>query len=203
MSPKPNLVFVPGSWHGPECYSKVVALLEPQGFNSAIQGFTSASAKGRVVGMVYMATGFNPAGVKMSFLGGLGGKPPPLWKMNEETGFAEIVVDSREMFYNNLPEDEGNALVAKLRKQSLASLTEASELAYAGWMDVPVWYLATVQDKGLPVEAQRMFVQMAKDAGGDVTLEEADSSHSVMLSKPKETAEFIVRAVAAFEGKKE
>src|ERR1022692_3632099 len=35
--------------------------------------------------------------------------------------------------------------------------------------DLPVWYLATTEDKALPFEAQKYFVQTAKDAGGDVT----------------------------------
>jgi hypothetical protein len=35
-------------------------------------------------------------------------------------------------------------------------------------------------------------------AGGDITLKEIASSHSPMLSKPKETTDFILEAVAAF-----
>lgn len=43
------------------------------------------------------------------------------------------------------------------------ALAEGGEHAYAGWKDVPVWYLATIEDKGLPFEAQRYFVQAAKE----------------------------------------
>jgi pimeloyl-ACP methyl ester carboxylesterase len=75
---------------------------------------------------------------------------------------------------------------------------EGGEHSYSDWMDVPVWYLATTEDKALPVQAQRMFVQSAKDAGADVTLREVASSHSPMLSKPKETVDFILEAVAYF-----
>ncbi|KAF2805394.1 alpha/beta-hydrolase [Mytilinidion resinicola] len=252
---KPTLVFVPGSWHDPSCYSKVIALLEPQSFksvvvdlpttqsdrsknlsddivaaktaieaeiiaghdvvvivwsygsvvgSSAIQGFTRPKGeegkgeRGHVIGMVYMATGFNPTGV--SFLGAFGGKPPPIWNLNEETGFVDLAVDPKDLFYHDIPDEEAKALIAQLRPQTVASLTEVSDLAYSGWLDVPVFYLATIEDKGLPIEAQRMFVQMAKDAGAEVTIEEAQSSHSVMLSQPKQTAEFIVKAVKAFEG---
>jgi hypothetical protein len=39
---------------------------------------------------------------------------------------------------------------------------------------------------------------VAKDAGADVTLREITSSHSPMLSKPKETADFILDAVKVF-----
>ena len=30
MSPKPTIIFVPGSWHGPETWNKLASLLEPQ-----------------------------------------------------------------------------------------------------------------------------------------------------------------------------
>jgi hypothetical protein len=145
-----------------------------------------------------VASGSTPTGV--SFLDGLGGKPPPSWKADTETGFATIVVEARELFYHDLPEEEGNYWVSKIQKQSLEALARGGEHAYAGWMDVPVWYLATTEDKAFPVEAQRYFVQVAKVSGADVTLREIESSHSAMLSKPRETADFILEAVASFEG---
>ena len=39
---------------------------------------------------------------------------------------------------------------------------------------------------------------VAKDAGGDMTMREIESSHSPKLSKLKETADFVTEAVAAF-----
>ncbi|OCL10649.1 alpha/beta-hydrolase [Glonium stellatum] len=153
---------------------------------------------GHVLGIVMLASGFIPTGV--SFLDGFGGKPPPSWKADVQSGFATIAVDPRDLFYHDLPTEEGNYWVSKLEKQSLKALAEGGEHAYAGWMDVPVWYLATTEDKALPIQAQRMFVQIAKDAGADVTLREVESSHSPMLSKPKETADFILEAVTSFVG---
>jgi len=171
---------------------------------SAIKGLTrpkdqtSSSKPGYVIGLVVVASGFVvPA---KSFLDATGGKPPPTWILNYETGFAQYVADAREMFYHDLPEEEGKEWVSKLTDQSLKTLTEGGEHAYAGWQDVPSWYIATVQDKSLPIEAQRYFVQVAKDAGADVTLKEVESSHSPMLSRPQETADIIVEAVKAFEG---
>ncbi|KAG9239196.1 Alpha/beta hydrolase fold-1 [Amylocarpus encephaloides] len=174
--------------------------------NSAVKGLTrkddSSLAKGpstgHIIGIAMMATGFTATGV--SFLEGLGGTPPPFWKIDLESGFAVLTVDPRPLFYHDLAEEEGNFWVSKLEKQSLKSLLEGGEYAYAGWKDVPVWYLATVDDQGLPIAIQRMFVQMAKDAGADVTLREVESSHSPMLSKPKETVEYLLEAVAAMVG---
>ncbi|PNY29236.1 Uncharacterized protein TCAP_00849 [Tolypocladium capitatum] len=173
--------------------------------NSAIKGLTrnthdaAPSAKGssgHVVGMAMVATGFTVTGV--SFIDGLGGKPPPTWAADEEAGCAAIVVDARDMFYHDLPAQEGTQWVGNLRKQALKPLMEGGEHAYSGWKDVPVWFLATAEDRALPVQAQRAFVQGAKDAGAHVVLREIASSHSPMLSRPKETAEFILQAAASF-----
>lgn len=152
--------------------------------------------KGHVIGLAMMATGFGPAGV--TFLEGLGGKPPPSWELNYENGFAEIVVEPRDGFYHDLPEEEGNLWVSRLQKQSLKALTEGAEYTYAGWMDVPVWYLGTTADKALPFQVQQFYLQAGKDAGGNITAREIDSSHSPMLSKPEETANFVLEAVSAF-----
>ena len=173
--------------------------------NSAIKGLArrkqdaSLSAKdlaGHVIGIVMLASGFTLTGV--SFLDGMGGKPPPSWEADAQSGFAIITAEPRELFYHDLPTEEGNYWVSKLEKQSLNALKEGGEHAYSGWKDVPVWFLATTADKAFPVEAQRAMVQYAKDAGADVTLKEVDSSHSPMLSRPKETVDFILEAVTSF-----
>jgi pimeloyl-ACP methyl ester carboxylesterase len=172
---------------------------------SAIKGLarpkdtTAAAAKsGHVIGLIIIASGFVPVVPVKSFLDGMGGQPPPWWKINKETGFAEITGDVREVFYADLPKAEGKEWVQKLTDQSLKTLTEGGECGYPGWRDVPVWYVVTTQDKGLPAEVQKMFIQMAKDGGGDVTSREVDSSHSPMLSRPDETAAIVAEAVKAF-----
>jgi len=145
-----------------------------------------------------MATGFATTG--LSFIDHIGGKPPPFWIADRENGFAVIVADVRELFYHDLPEEEGNLWASRLEKQALKVLLEGGEHVYSGWKDVPVWYLMTTDDKTYPIEAQKYVVQLARDGGGDVTMREVESSHSPMLSKPKETVEFILEAVAALEG---
>lgn len=184
-----DVVVVAHSYGGQVGNSAVKSLTRPK------EDVSSKTSSGYVIGIVLLASGFTVTGT--SFLDGLGGKPPPSWKMDLERGFAVIVAEPRKLFYHDLPAEERGFWVSKLEKQSLKALMEGGEHAYAGWMDVPVWYLATTDDKALPVEAQRMFVQMAKDGGGDVTLREVESSHSPMLSRPNESADFVLEAVAA------
>jgi len=169
--------------------------------SSAIKSLTKPkqdvgdNKSGHVIGLVMIATGFCKTG--LSFLDGFGGAPPPIWRLDPGE-FVVLTVPAKDLFYHDLPDEEGNYWVSKLTKQSSNSLTTGGEYCYSGWKDVPVWYLATTEDKALPIEAQKYFVQLAKDSGADVTMKEIESSHSPMLSKPKETVKFIVQAVVAF-----
>jgi pimeloyl-ACP methyl ester carboxylesterase len=252
MSANPTLILVPGSWHTPAVWDKVVAHLDAQGFetvpaslpscssnpsatfsddiqavrkviiaetevgrdvvlvvwsyggqvgNSAINGLTKSEDNnhGRVLGVALIASGFPMTGV--GFLEATGGVPPPFILLNRDAGFADLIADPKELFYHDLEASEAEHWVQQLTKQSLKSLAEGGEHAYSGWKDVPTWYLAALKDRALPVEVQRMFVQMAQEQGGDVTLREVQGGHAAMLSKPKECADFVIEAARAFARK--
>ena len=96
-----------------------------------------------------LASDFVQTGV--SFIDGLDGTPPPSWKADTQNGFAVIVAKPRSLFYHDSPIEEGEYWVGRLEKRSLKALMEGGEHAYAGWVDVPVWYLATTEDKALPI----------------------------------------------------
>lgn len=177
--------------------------------NSAIKDFakprdaieTSSSATtGHVIGLILIASGCTLTG--LAFMDPFFGHPPPSWRVNKATGFAELVVSPREFFYHDLPEDEAEYWVSQLTSQSLKALFEGGEYSYAGWLDVPVWFIGTIQDRGLPVLAQRMSVGMAREMGASVVHREMQTSHSPFLSRPEETVGIILEAVEAFTGKK-
>ncbi|KAH7324266.1 Alpha/Beta hydrolase protein [Stachybotrys elegans] len=248
---KPSLIFVPGAWHSPETWDKLIAILQPRGFrcasvclpstagdlsasfvndvkavqtaieaetkqgnnvvlvvhsygghvgNSAIKGFTrkpdtAESSSGYVIGLAMIATGFTIAG--MVFFP-KDSKPLGQWVPDFDAGIAKIVADPRDMFYHDLPEEEAEAWVKKLTTHSIKSLTEDGEYSYEGWKDVPCWYLVTKQDHALLPQIQQYFIDLAKVSGGNVTAREVESSHSPMLSKPFDTAQFVEDAVADF-----
>lgn len=193
-----NVVVVAHSYGGAVGASAIKGLTLPKQDSSTTSSTSTSANKppSYVIGFISMASGFGPSG--LCFVDGMGGKPPPSWESDKENGFAVLVADPRELFYHDLPIEEGNYWVGKLQKHSLRSLFEGGEYTYAGWMDVPVWYLATTEDKALPIFAQKAMLQMAKDAGADVTVREIASSHSPMLSMPEETVDFISEAVASF-----
>jgi pimeloyl-ACP methyl ester carboxylesterase len=258
MSTKPTLIFVAGAWHSTETWSKVIKLLEAEGYKcipvglptttgdasvsfgddfkavreaiigetsqkrnvvlvlhsyggavgqSAVRDLTrpkqatdSASSStdkqsGYVIGLVMTGSGFGRTG--KTFIDNLDGITPPSWTF-APSGFATLNSSPRELFYHDLPEEEAEYWVNKLLPQSSKSMTEGAEYTYSGWLDVPVWYLMTVEDRALPIEVQRTMGQAVRDAGAKITMREVESSHSPMLSKPKETAETILEAVASF-----
>jgi pimeloyl-ACP methyl ester carboxylesterase len=268
MSNPPTLLFIPGAWHKPTCYGKIVKLLQEQhklkcisitlpttngnpaatfkddldtaraaisnetthdrdvvviahsygGMvgNSAIKGFaksvasssspiptsTSTGAQpedpniGHVIGLILIASGFTLTG--MTFMDPFFNQPPPAWRVNTSTGYADLIVPPGEMFYHDLPADEAEYWVSQLTTQSLGALFEGREVAYAGWRDVPAWYIGTVEDRGLPVVLQRVGVGIARGMGGRVVHREMQTSHSPFLSRPEETVGIVLEAVAAF-----
>ncbi|KAL5342025.1 Alpha/beta hydrolase family-domain-containing protein [Aspergillus crustosus] len=279
--PTPTLLFVPGSWHKPSCYDKIITPLSEQhnlrciaitlpsttgdpsktfkddvgtardamtaetsqgrnvvviahsygGMvgNSAIKGFTNQNPKhtpgiaisrepvdadtdadtdtdtdtgprGYVIGLILIASGFTLTG--LTFMDPFFNHPPPFWQVNKSTGFAELTTSPRQLFYHDLDEPEANYWVSQLTPQSLKSLFEGRDVSYAGWMDVPVWYLGTSLDKGLPVLVQRMQVGMAREMkagfGSGVVHREIVSSHSPFLSRVEETVGVVLEAVDDF-----
>jgi pimeloyl-ACP methyl ester carboxylesterase len=171
----------------------------PASAPAQVTGQSQIMAAGHVIGLVLIASGFTFTGV--AFMDPFLGRPPPSWRVNSETGFAELVTSPREMFYHDVPADEAEYWVSQLTPQSLKSLFEGGEFSYAGWIHVPVWYIGTVEDRGLPVAMQRMSVGMAREMGCHVEHRELQSSHSPFLSQPEETAGIVVEAVEAFTGK--
>ncbi|PKS05098.1 hypothetical protein jhhlp_008465 [Lomentospora prolificans] len=189
--------------------------------NSAVKGFTrpkdagstapstlaspqhtqqsQPSSAGHVIGIILIASGFTFTG--LSFMDPFLGRPPPAWRANKETGYAELVTSPRELFYHDLPEDEANYWVSQLTTQSLKALFEGGEHSYAGWLDVPAWYIGTIEDRGLPVLMQRTQIGMARAMGANVVHREMQTSHSPFLSQPEQTVAYVVEAVEAFTGK--
>lgn len=264
MDQPPSLVFVPGSWHQPTSYERIIEILQKEYHlkcipitlpsttgnrdatfkddvdaargaitseldlghnvvviahsyggmvgNSAIKNLTRRHSVGNseagrqqfdrsqchVIGLVLIASGFTLTG--LSFMDPFFGIPPPSWRANWDTGFAELVTTPRELFYHDLHEEEANYWVSQLKPQCVKALFEGGEFAYAGWMDVPVWYIGTAEDRGLPVTMQRIQVGMARGMGGAVEHKEMQTSHSPFLSRPKEVADIMIDAVSAFTG---
>ena len=156
------------------------------------------STSGKVIGHILVASGFNVP--NMTLMDAMGGKPPPSWTPDFESGFGLFTNNPppKELFYHDLPDAEADVWTSKLTKQSMKALYEGAEHVYDGWRDVPNWYLVTANDRALPAEAQWKAVEMGREAGASVEAREIAAGHSPMLAKPEETVEFFVDAATAF-----
>ncbi|KAJ5827346.1 hypothetical protein N7447_004109 [Penicillium robsamsonii] len=191
-----NVVVIAHSYGGMVGNSAIKGLTQPRDFT---ESQNQAPTTGYVIGLILIASGFTLSG--LAFMDPFFGHPPPSWRVNNVTGYAELVAPPRELFYHDLPADEAEFWVSQLTTQSLKSLFEGGEHTYAGWKDVPVWYIGTVEDRGLPVIVQRIQVGMAREMGCSVEHRELHTSHSPFLSQPEMTVGIILEAVETFAGK--
>lgn len=180
--------------------------------NSVIKGFarktagvqdadaSKSPATGHVIGLILIASGYTFTG--LAFMDPFFGRAPFFFRANKATGFADLAVPPRQFFYHDLPADEAEYRVSQLMPHSLKSLFEGGEHSYSGWLDVPNFYLGTIEDQGLPVLVQRMNVGMARGMGASVEHRELQTSHSPFLSEPEATVHVILEAVEAFAGKR-
>lgn len=272
MSSETSLVFVPGAWHKPSCYRKVMEQLQTQHHlrcipvtlpttmddpmasfkddveavrsairqetengrdvivithsyggtvgNSAVKGFsraTEASVSGQssaspfssrertpetghVVGIIPIATGFCFTG--LTFMDHFLNITPPFFRVNKKTGYADLTVRPQKFFYHDLPPVEADRATSMLTTQSLKALFEGRECSYSGWLDVPVWFIGTVEDQGFPVLIQRAQIGMVRMLGCRVVYTELKTSHSPFLSQPTQVVKIVLQAFEAFTGKR-
>lgn len=188
-----NVIVIAHSYGGMIGNSSIKGLTRPQ-------SSTSNGTTGHVLALVLIASGFTITG--LAFMDPLFGHPPPFWRVNKGTGFAELIADELELFYHDLPQEEGEYWVGQLTTQSLKALFEGGEHSYAGWKDVPTWYIGTTEDRGLPVVIQRLQVGAARGQGGVIHHMELPASHSPFLSMPDEVKSIILHAVEEVGGLK-
>ena len=189
-----NVIVISHSYGGMIGSSSIKGLTRPR-------SSTSDTSKGHVLALVLIASGFAITG--LAFMDPLFGHPPPFWRVNKDTGFAELTADERELFYHDVPREEGEYWVRQLTTQSLKALFEGGQYSYAGWRDVPTWYIGTIEDRGLPVVIQRVQVGAARGQGGVVHHVELPTSHSPFLSMPDEVTSIIVQAAEEVAGLKD
>ncbi|KAG4256681.1 hypothetical protein FPRO03_03691 [Fusarium proliferatum] len=153
---------------------------------------------GHVVGIIPIATGFCFTG--LTFMDHFLNITPPFFRVNKKTGYADLTVRPQKFFYHDLPPAEADHATSMLTTQSLKALFEGREYSYSGWLDVPVWFIGTVEDQGLPIFVQRAQIGMVRVLGGRVVYTELKTSHSPFLSQPKQVVQILLQAFESFTG---
>ncbi|KAF2096499.1 alpha/beta-hydrolase [Rhizodiscina lignyota] len=170
---------------------------------SAVKGFTRKDPSrlqdgwGKVIGIIQIVSFLPETGKALMDVS------PIRFHLSHPNGWATIPHEvARKNFYNDLPQEEQDEWLDKMTLQSDATLEGPGgrQGVYAGWMDVPVWFLVCTLDQGVPKEVQEGMIAAARERGADFTAGEVQASHSPFLSKPRETVAFIVKAAEALAG---
>ncbi|GGP33592.1 alpha/beta fold hydrolase [Streptomyces abikoensis] len=131
-----------------------------------------------VVGAVYLAAFPLDVGESMfTFLGA----PVP----DDGTGHVPPYEDARRTLFDDVPEADADRAVARLRPQSVRTLTE--RVTTAGWRTVPSSYIVCDRDQALDPSRQRELALRAD------SVHRLPSSHSPFLSMPRRLATLLGR----------
>lgn len=99
---------------------------------------------------------------------------------------------SRAIFYHELPVEEQDLWISRIRPHSLA--TFQTPVTSAAWRTIPSVYLVCEKDLVLPPAAQEAAIAAAQEAGAPMEVERIVSGHSPHLTQPNKIVEFIARA---------
>ncbi|KAL5597166.1 hypothetical protein FOBRF1_010959 [Fusarium oxysporum] len=108
-------------------FSKPTFVREESSASSQSSISTATSSKripetGHVIGLVLIATGFCFTG--LTFMDHFLNITPPFFRVNKETGFADLAVRPQKFFYHDLPPAEADHATSMLTTQSLRALFE-------------------------------------------------------------------------------
>lgn len=121
-----------------------------------------------------------------SQLGLSGGTPAPWWNIQGDTMTPDR---PRELFYADVPLEEAERAIARLKPQSFVVVEEI--VSAAAWHTVPSTYVVCEQDRAIPPVVQEL---MAKRA---TSVRRMPTSHSPFLSRPYELAQLIAEVATS------
>ncbi|CAN9225221.1 unnamed protein product [Alternaria alternata] len=95
------------------------------------------------------------------------------------------------IFYGDLPEDEGQYWFEQIKSQAVASFYAPA--TGAAWKEIPTNYLLCEDDECVPPQVQEGMVNGVKEAAGEIEVTRLKSGHSPFLSRAEETVVWVQR----------
>jgi hypothetical protein len=100
--------------------------------------------------------------------------------------------DLKDMFYQDLDDATSAQLAKDLRPHSLATFWDTT--TYVAWRDIPTSYIVCTKDRPTTVAAIQYLIATAKSGTHKIdNVIEVDTGHSPFISRPKWTAETLVK----------
>src|SRR6266702_2285778 len=201
---KPSIVLVHGAWADGSSWSRVIALLQDQGYTvyapaNSLRGLASDSAYiadflHAIPGPIVLV-GHSYGGAVIT--NAAAGDPTqvfnfvPLTSGGVDTYVKQSLFPS--CFANDLPPSQGAVLASTQRAFALSALAEKSGVP--AWKTIPSWYLVGTIDLAIPSWAQ-LF--MAQRAGS--TMVQVRASHLSMISHAPAVSDLIQQAATTVTG---
>jgi len=120
-----------------------------------------------------------------------GGKPPPFYEIKDGLSMPTGGKGPMHLFYNDIPEEQAKEHIPLFKTQSVKVPYAISPNVLAPCKNIPIGYIICTKDNAQNPMVQYQMVNGMLAKGMNVYAEEADSGHSVFLSKTAETAKFI------------
>jgi hypothetical protein len=96
------------------------------------------------------------------------------------------------LLYHDLPSNEADACVSRLKPHAFATFTDTTRSA--AYKKIPVAYLICETDRAIPEVGQNAMIGLIEADGAVVAKERICAGHSVHISHPEKVANFIRRA---------
>lgn len=226
-SPVKNVVLVHGAWADGSSWSKIVPLLQAQGLHvvcvqnpltslaedvaaanriiNAQDGpvllvghsyggaiITEAGNNPKVTGLVYVAAFAPDEGETLAGLAKPYGATPAFGEITPiSDGFLLLTPKGvTEDFAQDLSTEDKNTLVATQAATQGAIL--GTTITEAAWHKKPSWFVIAANDRTISPQQEKVTAE--RMGAKTLTL---PTSHVAMLAKPKEVADFIIKAAAS------
>jgi pimeloyl-ACP methyl ester carboxylesterase len=218
-----DVILVHGAWADGSSWSKVIPLLERRGFHvTAVQlpltsvaedvatvkraieldpgplllvghsyaGFviTEAGNDPKVSGLVYISAFAPDTGQSVLSLNALVPETPVMTEIRQNAGFLSLTVEGiRSDFAQDLPDTEQQTLA--VTQGPIAAVALGTPATAPAWYTRPSWYMVASEDRVISPQLEAMMAQAIN--AETITVH---SSHVIMLSRPKNVADFIAHA---------
>lgn len=142
-----------------------------------------------IIGLVYIAAFAPDAGESLASLAASG--PPPPGAIAIRPDKYGILWLDRELFPDNFCQDvdKDEAVIMAATQKPIAAKCFEDKITSAAWKNFPNWYMISAHDKMIPPQAEQF---MAERMNAKIIF--LPTSHTPMVSKPDEVAEFILGA---------
>lgn len=148
-----------------------------------------------VTGLVYLAAFALDKGESLAILSSSGPVAPPGAAAIRPDKYGNLWLD-REMYHDNFCQDvdKQEALIMAATQRPLSVASFEGKITDAGWKNLPSWYQVSQNDRMIPPQAEQFLAQRIN--AKTILL---PSSHTSMVSHPKEVGAFILSAADELE----